>query len=393
MKMYKNYKSLLLLFTWLILFTGCNRATVDQVNPKIEAFKIKYAPDGRVAIFDLKWENGALKGETDQLEALIELKGELENEGIKFTDQVQVLPSDDLGKQTRALVTLSVANLRSEPRHSAELSTQATLGTPLKVLKEIGDWYLVQTPDQYLAWVDEAGIALFNVSQLKEWEQTEKVIFTRPTGFAFKDAEETEKVSDLIAGNILELEKVASDHYQIVFPDGRTGYIPKSQAMPFKDWVNGRELTDENLISTAKTMMGTPYLWGGTSIKGVDCSGFTKTIYFLNGKVIPRDASQQVREGILVDSLKNWENLEVGDLLFFGQPAGKNSKEKVVHVGMWIGNSSFIHSRGRVRISSFDPGSPLFDKKELQRYLKTKRYRNSPSKGIMNVHHLGRENL
>ena len=101
--------------------------------------------------------------------------------------------------------------------------------------------------------------------------------------------------------------------------------------------------------------------------------------------VIPRDASQQVNEGELIDEDKNWENLQVGDLLFFGVPATETSKERVVHVGMWIGDGKFIHSRGRVRISSFDPEDEHFDAAELNRYLRTKRIRNQPSENILTV--------
>jgi gamma-D-glutamyl-L-lysine dipeptidyl-peptidase len=74
-----------------------------------------------------------------------------------------------------------------------------------------------------------------------------------------------------------------------------------------------------------------------------------------------------------VDTAKNWENLEVGDLLFFGEKGTGDKKDRVVHVGMWIGDKSFIHARGRVRISSFDPDSPDYDAYELNRYLRTQR--------------------
>ena len=157
------------------------------------------------------------------------------------------------------------------------------------------------------------------------------------------------------------------------YPDGRTGFLQKDSAEPYGEWLESRDLSEEDLVATSKQLMGLPYLWGGTSAKGVDCSGFTKTIYFMNGMVIPRDASQQVNTGKVVDSTKNWENLQKGDLLFFGTPATDSTKERVVHVGMWIGDNQFIHSSGNVHISSMDKNAEDFDEFNYNRYLRTKR--------------------
>ncbi len=132
----------------------------------------------------------------------------------------------------------------------------------------------------------------------------------------------------------------------------------------------------EDLVETSKKLMGLPYLWGGTSPKGVDCSGFTKTVYFLNGMVIPRDASQQVHTGKLIDTTKNFQNLIPGDLLFFGRPATDSTSERVVHVGMWIGDNQFIHSMGDVHISTMDSTSSDFDEYNYNRYLRSKRVFN-----------------
>ena len=143
--------------------------------------------------------------------------------------------------------------------------------------------------------------------------------------------------------------------------------------------------TQESLVATGKELMGVPYLWGGTSTKGVDCSGFTKTIYLMNGDIIPRDASQQITAGENVDLTKNFENLEPGDLLFFGVPATADKPQRVVHVGMWIGNNEYIHSSSRVQINSVDPNAENFSEYNLNRYLESRRYLTSRTDNMLEV--------
>ena len=143
--------------------------------------------------------------------------------------------------------------------------------------------------------------------------------------------------------------------------------------------------TADDLVATSKTLRGVPYLWGGTSTKGMDCSGFTKTVYFLNGMVIPRDASQQVHTGKPIDSTGNFENLEKGDLLFFGRKATDSTAEKVVHVGMWIGDNEFIHASEMVRTSSMEPNAENFDAFNRDRYLRTKRILREEDKALINL--------
>ncbi|MHA7131400.1 C40 family peptidase [Algoriphagus namhaensis] len=376
-----------ILSTGLILlsFACAKKDQSETVESSIAAIKTQYAPDKRIAVWELNFENGRLSGKTDQPEALDALIEQLNEEGIAFRNEVEILPNAELGEKTKALVTISVANIRSEPKHSAELATQALMGTPLNVLEKVDGWYRVQTPDEYISWVDASGIELMTEAELESWYRSPKVVFTDFTGFLYEDEKQESRVSDLVAGDILELAKESDTFYHVLLPDQRSGLLEKTKAQPWEEWISTRETSPENLISTAKLMMGAPYLWGGTSVKGIDCSGFTKTIYYLNGQIIPRDASQQVNEGEEVDVDQNWDNLQVGDLLFFGKKATDDSKERVVHVGMWIGNNQFIHSRGRVRISSFDPESPLYDEYELNRYLRTKRIINTPSENVLSV--------
>ena len=157
--------------------------------------------------------------------------------------------------------------------------------------------------------------------------------------------------------------------YKVTYPDGRQGYISKSIAMPEKKWRSGLKQDAADIIRTAHTMMGIPYLWAGTSSKGVDCSGFMRTILFMHDIIIPRDASQQAYVGEHIDIASDFSNLQPGDLIFFGRKATPERKERVVHVGMYIGGKRFIHSQGDVHISSFDPADELFDEYNLGRLL------------------------
>ena len=360
----------------------------EPIQVKLAEIKAEYAPDKRVALFDVTaikdTDKYILKGETNLPEAVKALKTRLAIDSIAFVDSIQVLPADYLGKKTKAIINISVANLRSNPSHSSELATQSTLGTIVKVYKQEDDWYYVQTPDKYLAWVDAGGIELADAQKAENWDGDEKIIYTQTYGHAYSSPDEnTSIISDLTAGNRLTILKYADKNYIVRFPDGRNAYIRKNEAEPYDSWLKNLNPTNETLVSTGKALMGVPYLWGGTSTKGVDCSGFTKTIYFLNGMVIPRDASQQAHTGITVDSTGNFEKLQDGDLLFFGSKATDSTKEKVVHVGMWIGNNEFIHASGRVLISSMDKASKNYDEYNRNRYLRTKRIFKQKGKGLI----------
>ncbi|MBF9251974.1 C40 family peptidase [Pontibacter sp. 172403-2] len=351
----------------------------------IEGIRKQFAPDKRTALFQVESQGNVLSGETNMPAAKAALLNQLQAAHVAYVDSIGVLPAPDLQGKHQAIITISVANLRTKPEHSAELASQATLGTPVQVWKENDGWYLVQTPDKYLAWVDAGGIALMDDNNFSGWQNSEKVIYTHPYGFAYAgpDAAGT-TVSDLVYGDVLALKNQAGRFYEVAFPDGRTAYVPASEATTYKVWTASRQPTENNLVQTSKRLMGVPYLWGGTSFKGVDCSGFTKTVYFMNGLVLPRDASQQVHAGELVDTSNGWENMRPGDLLFFGVPAKDGKPERVVHVGMWIGeNQEFIHSSGRVRVSSMNPDASNYDAYNRNRFLRAKRI--SPQAALLDL--------
>jgi cell wall-associated NlpC family hydrolase len=344
-----------------------------RLQASIDSIAQAFAPDKRIVWFRVQAKDGVVKGETTSPAAKAALIEKLAASGITYIDSITILPSANLKGMTQAVVTISLGNLRVQPSHRAELATQATMGTPLKVWKQERGWYLVQTPDNYLAWIDGDAIQRMNHLRLAEWKAAPKVIFTAPYGFAYQYPGDEATISDMVYGDIMMAVDSLAGYLKVEFPDGRIAYIDHKQAMPYGEWRASRQPLPQNIVETAHKLMGIPYLWGGTSFKGVDCSGFTKTVYFMNGLVLPRDASQQVLLGQEIDTSAYFARLQPGDLLFFGGRDKTNLQERVVHVGLYIGNGEFIHSSGRVQVGSLFPGAPNYDAFEHRRLLQARR--------------------
>ncbi len=373
-------------FLFLLLCTalwGCaeEAGEAKPLPPELQAFldemRKAHAPDKRVALLQLEPEfrdgKWMIRGETNLPDAQTELEKGLTDLGVDHA--VSLLPAENLNGQHHGIVRLSACNIRSEARHSAELSTQATLGTPLNVYKKEEDWYLVQTPDGYLGWLDEAGFTLMDEKAYQDWEAREKVVFLPDFGMVYASpSTDARPVSDLMAGNILAAQSAEEGFVKAQFPDGRTGYVPEGQLMPYEQWLNRPAPDAAQILQTAERFLGRPYLWGGTSGKAMDCSGFTKTVFFLNGLMLPRDASQQVHSGVAIQADTSLQNLKAGDLLFFGRAATADTPEKITHVAIYRGDGEIIHAAGMVKVESLRPGTPNFAPERLMTFVRAKRF-------------------
>lgn len=372
-------RPIILLLLSLIPFcfscTTLQKVKMDDVKKQIQTIKQEYAPDTRVEIFDVKVKskNGRLlvKGATSSKKAYKQMEKFVNAYSEKnIINQINLLPDSSLN-QTHGIINLSVGNIRSRPSHASALITQALMGTPVKIYEKEGWWYRIQTPDRYIGWIDAAGIKPVNKTRLESWKNSEKIIFTDHYGSVYKTNNmESDPVSDVVLGNIFKMEENSDQWYKVDFPDGRSGYVKKDKAMTISEWQDQISVTGESIVSLARSFMGIPYLWGGTSIKGADCSGFIKTLYFMHGIILQRDASQQTRYGELIPVKNNYEDLKPGDLLFFGE-------SRVTHVGMYIGDDQFIHSAGKVKINSLNENDPNYSEYRANSLIRVRRIVNS----------------
>lgn len=349
--------------------------------------RARFAPDKRTAHFDIQASDAQgqawlLEGETNLPEAKKHLLEAFDKSHLPYTDRIKVLPeAGGLQGNYWAVVPLSACNIRSQARHAAELATQATLGAPLRVLKREGSWFWVQTPDGYLGWVDEGGLCLMDKTRFDAWQKADKVVYLPEMGFARSTPNATGAVvSDLLAGNILINLGKKGKYIKTGFPDGRTAFVPAKELMDANEWLRQRQPNADNIIHTARHFMGRPYLWGGTSGKGVDCSGFTKSVFFMNGLMLPRDASQQVHTGTEIPTDSTLANLLPGDLLFFGKAATASTPEKVTHVALYLGEGLIIHASGAVKIESLRRGQPQFAEDRLRTFLRARRLLDAPGR-------------
>ena len=361
------------------LLAGCTgTADKSMVDALLNDARSKVAPDHRTAFFDVK---GTASGTT------LTLTGEIQDQATKeqllkfirdkgtytIVDSIAALPAPSLGDRTVGVVNVSVANLRTLPEHPAEMASQAILGTPVKILKKKGGWYLLQTPDEYLGWTDDRVVRM-TPDAYDTWVSKPKVIITaEETRVRTARDKTSQPVSDVVAGSILALKGSPGAYYEVEYPDGRTGFIAKDEAALYEKWLADAKDTPDRIMATAKRFFGVPYLWGGTSAKGMDCSGFAKTVYFLNGVLLPRDADQQGDVGDPVDVPEGKMDLKPGDLLFFGSHAGAGKPEHISHVAISLGGRRFIHSSADVHYNSLDPADSDYSDFRTSSFLRARR--------------------
>ncbi len=267
-----------------------------------------------------------------------------------------------------AVVETSTCYMRIAPDYESALETQELMGTVVEIVGESGYWREIVSPQPYKAWATEKTLVEMTAEEIKEYEAAPKYMFTELYGHVYMEpSEKSQTLCDLVGGDVMRMAlkngkaAIKGKWAMVMLPSGKTGWVPKTAVKTLGERTNIRmgDGADnmisiekmEAIIASAHQLLGVPYLWGGMSAKGVDCSGMVRISAIMNDVLLPRNASQMIKCGIPVQL----DQLQRGDLVFFGTPATEEKPRRVTHVGIYLGNNRIIHSSHMVRINSLNP--------------------------------------
>ena len=248
---------------------------------------------------------------------------------------------------THGVVTLGALDLRVRPDHRAELGSQLLMGEVVELLgRERAGWRRVRCcTDGYRGWVRTWGLVQTGAVRARRWTRLATATIRVPIVDLRVRPTLPSSAGPLFLGGRVIAGRARGGWRPAELPDGRRGWLPEAAlSRP------GRKVP--TLMDRIRTLLGVPYLWGGRTPAGLDCSGLVQLVLAEQGLALPRDAHAQWRAS---RPLARHESPREGDLAFFStSPGAKRS-----HVGIALGGMYFAHSRGRVRIDSLEPGEPL----------------------------------
>lgn len=236
------------------------------------------------------------------------------------------------------VVTTSTADLRREPSHETERVSEFILGDRLECLLKSGRWWLVRGRDGYLGWIRSWSVAEMTRPEADRLESSWTHRIVEPMAVLRTQGRGG---LPLTFGTPVEHLRSSGSTHTVRLPSGERGEVPRNSL----EAIGSVRPSRRRAIDLGKSLLGIPYLWGGTSSKGFDCSGYVQRVFGYLGIVLPRDADQQYR------SCEEIREPRPADLCFFGK------RYRATHVGICLGRGRFLHAYGRVQINSVRLGS------------------------------------
>ncbi len=233
----------------------------------------------------------------------------------------------------KGICILPMIPVREKPSEKTQMINQLLFGDVVQIKDRYKSWLFAETShDNYVGWVDEKQISFPPAAFFEKMENEEPVFLSER--YAAARGKNGSRLSLVMGSRLPGFDKNT-------FHIGDSNYkLPETVHI-----LQGKQ-KQEVVIKTAKKYLGAPYLWGGRSYFGNDCSGFTQIVYRMCGYNLPRDASQQAEQGLLASFI---EEAKPGDLAFFEDEEGR-----IVHVGIMLSSHQIIHSSGQVRIDTID---------------------------------------
>lgn len=265
-----------------------------------------------------------------------------------------------------AVVDISSCFLRAKPDYESSNESQCLMGTVLEVTGSDRYWRRVNAPDYRSVWTTELGLAFMTEAEKDAYIAAPKWICTDMYSAIYEGpSEDSQRICDFTMGDLVRKTGAEASRgwVKVRLASGREGWTPRRCIEDFDSWAASRKATPEGIAAFAKRFVGTPYMWGGNSVKHFDCSGLAKFVYMMNGIVLRRNAREQFYTGREVPY--DFDLMQPGDLLYYGTPARNGKPASITHVAIYIGDAHIVHSSQLVRINSLRPGDPDYYEKQL----------------------------
>ncbi len=310
---------------------------LGKIRQAARAVRREFAPNPRREVFEVATRTvdgrHVVTGQTTVPVAADSFRARLDELGLPIDLSMSVLPDPTLAPCSEALVRAPLAPVYRRPTMNSTQLSQYVLGNRLTLISSRGRFWRIRGEDGYVGWVHRGYLMRGEPDWALAWERSEGGDPVVSLGAELHDeADRTfarlpwgARVTQLAGGRIL-------------LPDGRSGKLGAGEVVPADRLADRFPARGESVTRTARRWIGAPYLWGGVTPHGTDCSGLVQSVFWIHGVALPRDSDMQAGVGAEVDPGQGFAALRPGDTLYFAE------RNRVNHVALSLGGPHIIHA-------------------------------------------------